>query len=65
VDKSITISRKIFEEILEFGLEKGIPIGCSVESISSRKVEIEASIQLLKDIKSLLNQKLHPAVVTK
>lgn len=61
LDKSIELSRKIFEEILDFGLEKGIPIGCSIESVSTRKVEIEASIQLLIDIKSTLDKKLgHP-----
>lgn len=62
LDKSIVLSQKIFEEIFEFGFEKGIPIGCSVESISTRKVEIEASVQLLKDIKSRLDQKLVPVV---
>lgn len=58
LDKSIKLSHKIFEEILDFGIEKGIPIGCSVESVSTRKVEIEASIQLVKDIKATLDKKL-------
>jgi len=57
LDKSIRLSHKIFEEILDFGLEKGIPIGCSIESVSTRKVEIEASIQLLVDIKSTLDKR--------
>ncbi len=58
LDKSIRLSHKIFEEILDFGIEKGMPIGCSVESVSTRKVEIEASIQLVKDIKATLDKKL-------
>ncbi len=58
LEKSIVLSHKIFEEILDFGLEKGIPIGCSIESVSTRKVEIEASIQLLIDIKSTMDKKL-------
>lgn len=57
LDKSIQLTTKIFEELFEFGLEKGIPIGCSVESVSTRKVEIEASIQMVKDIKVMLDQK--------
>ncbi|CAG7622795.1 hypothetical protein PAESOLCIP111_02445 [Paenibacillus solanacearum] len=57
LDQSIRVSQKIFEEILDFGLEKGIPVGCSVESVSTRKVEIEASIQLVKDIKSIIDKK--------
>lgn len=63
LDKSIRLSQKIFEELLDFGLEKGIPVGCSVESVSTRKVEIEASLQLVKDIKSTLEKKLKLAVV--
>ncbi|MUT68361.1 methylenetetrahydrofolate reductase [Paenibacillus sp. NEAU-GSW1] len=58
LDKSIHLSRKIFEELLDFGLEKGIPIGCSIESVSTRKSEIEASIQLMSDIKELLDKKM-------
>ncbi|MBD3919224.1 methylenetetrahydrofolate reductase [Paenibacillus sp. PR3] len=57
LDKSIQLTNKIFEELLEFGLEKGIPVGCSIESVSTRKVEIEASIQMVKDIKSLIDKK--------
>ncbi|QAY68372.1 5,10-methylenetetrahydrofolate reductase [Paenibacillus protaetiae] len=58
LDKSVSLSLKIFEELFEFGLEKGIPIGCSIESVSTRKVEIEASVQLVKDIKSIIDRKL-------
>ncbi|MGM0879845.1 MAG: methylenetetrahydrofolate reductase [Bacillota bacterium] len=63
LEKSVKLSQKIFEELLDFGLEKGIPVGCSVESVSTRKVEIEASIQLVKDIKSTIEKKLLPADV--
>jgi 5,10-methylenetetrahydrofolate reductase len=61
LEKSVRLSQKIFEELLDFGLEKGIPVGCSVESVSTRKVEIEASIQLVKEIKSILEKKLMSA----
>ncbi|GFN33926.1 hypothetical protein PCURB6_41860 [Paenibacillus curdlanolyticus] len=57
LDKSIQLTHKIFEELLEFGLEKGIPVGCSIESVSTRKVEIEASIQMVKDIKATIDKK--------
>ncbi|TYP76662.1 methylenetetrahydrofolate reductase [Paenibacillus methanolicus] len=57
LDKSIRLTNKIFEELLEFGLEKGIPVGCSVESVSTRKVEIEASIQMVSDIKAMIDKK--------
>lgn len=58
LDRSIRLSRKIFEELFEFGLEKGIPIGCSVESVSTRKVEIEASVELLREMKLFMESRL-------
>ncbi|MFF2481421.1 methylenetetrahydrofolate reductase [Paenibacillus sp. NPDC058071] len=58
LDKSINLSKKIFEELFEFGVEKGIPIGCSVESVSTRKVEIDASIQLTKDIRAVMDKRM-------
>lgn len=56
LDKSISLCKDIFSELYTFGREKGIPIGCSVESVSTRKVEIEASIQLVKDIQAMIKQ---------
>ncbi|MCY9659304.1 methylenetetrahydrofolate reductase [Paenibacillus chondroitinus] len=64
LDKSLKLSLGIFEEILDFALEKGIPIGCSVESVSTRKVEIEASVQLVRDIRAMLDKKLNRNVLT-
>lgn len=63
LDKSVSVSQQIFEEIFEFGLEKGIPIGCSVESVSTRKVEIEASIQLVHEIKAMMEKKMRSSFV--
>lgn len=59
LEQSVKLSKRIFEELLDFGIEKGIPIGCSVESVSTRKVEIEASIELVKDIKCIIDKKLY------
>lgn len=58
LDKSITLVRKMMDELMDFALEKGIPVGCSVESVSTRKVEIEAALQLLRDIRGDLDKKL-------
>ncbi len=57
LDQSINLSKRIFEELLDFALEKGIPIGCNVESVSVRKVEIEASVELTKDIRAMMEKK--------
>jgi hypothetical protein len=56
--KSLELCKKTFEELLDFGLQKGIPIGCSIESVSTRKIEIEASIELTRDIKAMIDKKL-------
>jgi hypothetical protein len=64
LEKSLRLSLGIFEEILDFALEKGIPIGCSVESVSTRKVEIEASVQLVRDIRTMLDKKLQRNVIS-
>lgn len=55
LEQSITLSKQIVEELMDFAAGKGIPIGCSVESVSTRKVEIEASIQMVKDIQRLFS----------
>lgn len=52
---SVDLSLDMFEFLYKYGRAKGISIGANVESISTRKVEIEASIQLLCKIKSIIN----------
>ncbi|MDU4962508.1 MAG: methylenetetrahydrofolate reductase [Sporomusaceae bacterium] len=56
LEQSIRLSTQIIEELLEFSLPKAIPLGCSIESVSTRKVEIEASVQLVKTVQQLLAQ---------
>ena len=53
--KSINACLDIFEELSDFCLEKKIPIGCNVESVAIRKEEIDASIELLHSINSILS----------
>jgi 5,10-methylenetetrahydrofolate reductase len=53
LEKSLRLSKEVFQDILEFSREKNIPIGCNIESLSTRKVEIDASIQLVKDIREI------------
>lgn len=52
--ESVKLSRNIFEELYIFGKKKGLTIGCNVESVAIRKEEIEASIELLQDVKSII-----------
>lgn len=50
LQKSVEFSEKSWLELKEFADEKGIPIGCNIESVAIRKVEIDASIELLRRI---------------
>ena len=51
LEDSIIHSEKAYKELREFALDKGIPVGCNIESVAVRKAEIEASIELLKNIR--------------
>jgi len=51
LEKSVNFSAQIWLELKSFADEKGIPIGCNIESVAIRKVEIDASIDLLKRVR--------------
>ena len=46
--KSLELSERIFAEVWDSARDKGIPLGVNVESVSIRKAEIEASVELLQ-----------------
>jgi len=46
--KSLELCERIFIEVWDFARGKGIPLGINVESVSIRKTEIEASVELLQ-----------------
>lgn len=48
--QSVEVSEQNWRELKAFADEKNIPIGCNVESVAVRKVEVEASIELLNRI---------------
>jgi hypothetical protein len=56
LQESVKLSRDIFEELYKFGLKRGIPVGCNVESVAIRKEEIEASVELLNEVKSIIKK---------
>jgi len=45
--KSLELCERIFAEVRDYACDKGIPLGVNVESVSIRKEEIEASMELL------------------
>jgi hypothetical protein len=50
LQKSVDLSEQSFCELRDFAAEKDIPIGCNIESVAIRKVEVEASIELLRRV---------------
>lgn len=53
---SIEVCKSIATGILDYSRTKNIPIGFNIESVAIRKEEIEASIELLKDIKEMMKK---------
>ena len=45
---SLDVCERIFVELWDYAREKGLPLGLNVESVSIRRVEIDASMELLR-----------------
>jgi hypothetical protein len=56
LDKSVKLSLEIFQELWQFAMDRQIPIGCNVESVSVRKVEIEASIEMVEKVREIMKK---------
>jgi hypothetical protein len=50
LQRSVDVSESSYRELKAFADEKGIPVGCNVESVAIRKVEVDASIDLLERV---------------
>lgn len=50
LQKSVDLSERNWLELKSFAEEKQIPVGCNIESVSIRKVEVDASIELLRRV---------------
>ncbi len=50
LQKSVDFSEQSWLELKHFADEKGIPVGCNIESVAIRKVEVDASIELLRRV---------------
>ncbi|MCH4887318.1 5,10-methylenetetrahydrofolate reductase [Acidaminobacter sp. JC074] len=54
LEKSVEICIENFEALWQYAKKREIPIGCNVESISIKKSEIEASVEMAKAIKKIM-----------
>ncbi len=57
LEKSVDTCLKIASQIMDFCMEKEVPFGLNIESVSIKKDEIEASENLLKSVAKLLEEK--------
>lgn len=56
LEKSVVTCISEANDIYSFCKEKGIPVGFNIESVAIRKEEIEASVELVKSVKSIMGR---------
>lgn len=54
LERSVDLCEKVFVDVQDYAREKRVPIGINVESISIRKAEIDASVELYRRLRSRL-----------
>ena len=57
--KSLELCERIFAEVWGYARDKDIPLGVNVESVSIRKTEIEASVELLQLLRRRIDKSGH------
>ena len=58
LEKSVDLCEEVFQGLWSYTQEKGIPMGVNIESVSTRKVEIEAASELVRRVRKTLKQSL-------
>jgi len=54
LERSIDLCESVFSDVQDYAREKQLPIGINVESVSIRKAEIDASVELYRRLSSRL-----------
>ena len=54
LERSIDLCESVFKDVQDYAREKQLPIGINVESVSIRKTEIDASVELYRRLSSRL-----------
>ena len=54
LERSIDLCESVFADVQDYAREKRLPIGINVESVSIRKAEVEASVELFRRLSSRL-----------
>lgn len=53
---SVDLCLQVFEDIYRFATDKEIPLGCNVESVSLRREEIDASVELVNRVAKVMDR---------
>jgi hypothetical protein len=56
LERSIDLCESVFTDVRDYAREKHLPIGINVESVSIRKSEVEASVELFQRLSSHLGR---------
>jgi hypothetical protein len=54
---SLELCERIFSEVWDYARDKGLPVGINVESVSIRKLEIDASVELLGTLQRIMQRR--------
>ena len=54
LERSVDLCESVFADVQDYAREKHLPIGINVESVSIRKAEIDASVELYRRLSSRL-----------
>ncbi len=55
LERSVALCERILVDVQDYARQKGLPIGINVESVSIRKAEIDASVELYRRLTSRLD----------
>ncbi len=56
LERSVDLCERVFTDVQDYARGKGLPIGINVESVSARKSEIDASVELYRRLSSRLER---------
>jgi 5,10-methylenetetrahydrofolate reductase len=56
LETSVRVSVNLFEELWLYARDKGFPLGANIESVSLGKAEIEASVEMTKQVQRILRR---------
>jgi 5,10-methylenetetrahydrofolate reductase len=60
LERSIRLCEQLFADIWDYAQEKKLPLGINVESVSIRKAEVDASVELFRLLRARIDAATRP-----